>query len=160
MLFDQISSILYSIGIQFHVCVCAMLRLCANFVACYKTKCQCGHAVRAHVAYLAMACFDVDGGSSSSHGHTDTETVAVSTISSSHGHTAWAELVANDGSKLSAINFVASLCVDKHKWKTSKERPERNECNQMLIEMCDTVRISMVIKTERIKGKCTFCIDI
>lgn len=65
------------------------------------------------VVYLAMACFDVDGGSSSSHGHTDTETVAFSPVlmSSSHGHTAQAAwFVTNVVSKCSAINFVASLC--------------------------------------------------
>lgn len=61
--------------------------------------------------YLAIGCFDVDGGSSSSHGHTDTETVAFSLISSSHGHTASVEPVANVVSKFSGINLVASLYV-------------------------------------------------
>lgn len=61
------------------LCNCDRFQKCANLTKLY---------VYSNVAYLAMACFDVDGGSSSSHGHTDTETVVFSTISSSHGHTA------------------------------------------------------------------------
>lgn len=57
--------------------------------------------------YLATACFDVDGGSSSSsHGHTDTETAVFSaTVLSSHGHTACAP----DASICSDIDFDPSL---------------------------------------------------
>lgn len=60
--------------------------------------------------YLAIACFDVDGGSSSSHGQTDTETAALSSVPvSSHGHTAQAVPALNVDSNVSGINFVPSL---------------------------------------------------
>lgn len=57
--------------------------------------------------YLAIACFDVDGGSSSSHGHTDTETAAFSVkLGSSHGQTALAPPL---DSIFSDIDFDPSL---------------------------------------------------
>lgn len=59
-----------------------------------------------------MACFDVDGGSSSSHGQTDTETAAFSLApTSSHGQTAQAAPGNTPGSKLSGINFEVSLSI-------------------------------------------------
>lgn len=57
-----------------------------------------------------MACFDVDGGSSSSHGQTDTETAVLSHVpTSSHGQTELAATGAKLDSKLSGISFVPSL---------------------------------------------------
>lgn len=84
----------------------------------------------AFTIYLAMACFDVDGGSSSSHGHTDTETITFSPvlISSSHGHTAQAEPVVNVVSKFSGINLVPSLRVDNQK-KENKKKNRKNPKN-------------------------------
>lgn len=62
--------------------------------------------------YLAMGCFEVDGGSSSSHGQTDTETAAFSLApTSSHGQTAHAGPGNTPGSKVSGINFVVSLSI-------------------------------------------------
>ena len=68
--------------------------------------------------YLAIACFDVDGGSSSSQGHTDTETVALSAApTSSHGQTEFAATV----SKFSANNFVPSLNIYMYHWHNEKK---------------------------------------
>lgn len=64
------------------------------------------------MVYLAMACFDVEGGSSSSHGHTDTETAVLSHApTSSHGQTELAAAGAKPGSKTSGISFVPSLQI-------------------------------------------------
>lgn len=84
-----------------------------------------------HDIYLAMACFDVDGGSSSSQGQTDTETAELSPVPiSSHGQTELAAPGAKVDSKLSGINFVPSLrhknTIDRGD-KREEKRREKEE---------------------------------
>lgn len=56
-----------------------------------------------------MACLEVEGGSSSSHGHTDTDTGAFSAVGSSQGQTEHADAGARLVSAFSVANFVPSL---------------------------------------------------
>lgn len=71
--------------------------------------------------YLAIACFDVDGGSSSSQGQTDTETAELSPVpTSSQGQQELAAPGAKVDSKCSGINFVPSLYITCDRNKTRK----------------------------------------
>lgn len=73
-----------------------------------------------------MTCLEVVGGSSSSHGHTDTDTAAFSPVpTSSQGHTAHAVPGAKFVSKLSVGNFVPSLL-----WKTTEREREKTNRNK------------------------------
>ena len=80
--------------------------------------------------YLAMACFDVDGGSSSSQGQTDTETAELSPVpTSSHGQTELAAPGAKVDSKVSGINFVPSLRHKNTIDRAIKEKKKKGKKN-------------------------------
>lgn len=78
--------------------------------------------------YLAIACFDVDGGSSSSQGQTDTETAELSPVpTSSQGQHELAAPGAKVVSKFSGINFVPSLFITCDKNKTRRKKKKKRE---------------------------------
>lgn len=148
--FEQKKTSKYSLAISFlkwiSMCLCSLCKLTGSTSAYLWPKYL---STLCMGIYLAIACFDVVGGSSSSHGHTDTETVAFSTvlISSSHGHTAQDELVANVVSKISGNNLVASLW----KWPKKKKRTEKNPMHNLFEWM--HFKINNNKKRTNIEGK-------
>lgn len=86
-----------------------------------------------------MACLEVEGGSSSSHGHTDTDTGAFSAVGSSQGQTEHADAGARLVSAFSVANFVPSLWA-KQKNEKNKEK-KREEKNTHKIEQLEMVNV-------------------
>lgn len=100
-----------------------------------------------------MAFFDVEGGSSSSHGQTDTETAVFSAITvptSSHGHTEQAAPGARVDSEFSGINFVPSLCNG-----TDKREKNPNISNGTIF-FCFHKKWHNINQFEKDKNKCIF----